>query len=145
MFGDKKSVLVPHFSDTGSETLFGTKKIPIPVPRFFPIPQKNEKFPVPVRHTLTNIHEHRSETRHGFHSARHSKTSKEEKWKVHIFHRTWIHDNLCDLITIKSDTGWHSRFLRCFFLMNAFQEGWIRKYKHLNIFVVKYILPDLVD
>ena len=27
--------------------------------------------------------------------------------------RTWIHDNLCCL-TIKSDTGQHSQFLRCF-------------------------------
>ena len=27
--------------------------------------------------------------------------------------RTWIHDNLCYL-TIKSDTGQHSQFLRCF-------------------------------
>ena len=27
--------------------------------------------------------------------------------------RHWIHDNLCDL-TIKSDTGQHSQFLRCF-------------------------------
>ena len=28
--------------------------------------------------------------------------------------RTWFHDNLCYL-TIKSDTGQHSQFLRCFF------------------------------
>ena len=32
--------------------------------------------------------------------------------------RTWIHDNLCDL-TIKSDTGQHSQFLQCFFLLFA--------------------------
>ena len=31
-----------------------------------------------------------------------------EFWQL----RTWIHDNLCDL-TIKSDTGQHSQFLRC--------------------------------
>ena len=30
--------------------------------------------------------------------------------------RTWIHDNLCDL-TIKSDTGQHLQFLRCFRLL----------------------------
>ena len=30
-------------------------------------------------------------------------------WKL----RTWIHDNLCYL-TIRSDTGQHSQFLRCF-------------------------------
>ena len=28
--------------------------------------------------------------------------------------RTWIHDNLC-CVTIKSDTGQHSQFLRCLF------------------------------
>ena len=32
--------------------------------------------------------------------------------------RTWIHDSLCDL-TIKSDTGQHSQFLRCFL-----SRGW---------------------
>ena len=32
--------------------------------------------------------------------------------------RTWIHDNLCYL-RIKSDTGQHSKFLRCFLLQNA--------------------------
>ena len=33
---------------------------------------------------------------------------------LHIWQsRTWIHDNLCYL-TIKSDTGQHSQFLRCF-------------------------------
>ena len=35
--------------------------------------------------------------------------------------RTWIHDNLCYL-TIKSDTGQHSQFLRCLFLQ--FQNTW---------------------
>ena len=33
--------------------------------------------------------------------------------------RTWIHDNLCYL-TIKSDTGQHSQFLRCFYHLMIF-------------------------
>ena len=32
--------------------------------------------------------------------------------------RTWIHDNLCCL-TIKSDTGQHSQFLRCFYFHSS--------------------------
>ena len=32
--------------------------------------------------------------------------------------RSWIHDNLCYL-TIKSDTGRHRQFLRCFFIMQV--------------------------
>ena len=43
-------------------------------------------------------------------------------WKRHWLQflqlRTWIHDNLCYL-TIKSDTGQHSQFLRCFLLFAA--------------------------
>jgi hypothetical protein len=38
--------------------------------------------------------------------------------------RTWIHDNLCCL-SIKSDTGQHSQFLRCF----TFHYGVSRKSK----------------
>ena len=34
--------------------------------------------------------------------------------------KTWIHDNLCYL-TIKSDTGQHSQFVRCFFI---FGKNW---------------------
>ena len=34
-------------------------------------------------------------------------------WLQFLQLRTWIHDNLCYL-TIKSDTGQHSQFLRCF-------------------------------
>jgi len=44
--------------------------------------------------------------------------------------RTWFHDNLCYL-TIKSDTGQHSQFLRCFIVVTellmlkcAFQPMW---------------------
>ena len=46
------------------------------------------------------------------------------QWTMDLWHlrhwlqfwqlRTWIHDNLCCL-TIKSDIGQHSQFLRCFF------------------------------
>ena len=49
---------VPNFSDTGSETFYRYQIWPIPVPRLFSgtnlfrYYQKNEKFPVPVRHTL---------------------------------------------------------------------------------------------
>ena len=35
--------------------------------------------------------------------------------------RTWIHDNLCYL-TIKSTTGQHSQFLRCFHKKDRFQQ-----------------------
>ena len=35
-------------------------------------------------------------------------------WLQFLQLRTWIHDNLCYL-TIKSDTGQHSQFLRCFY------------------------------
>ena len=52
------------------------------------------------------------------------KDNPDELW--HLRHwlqcwqlRTWIHDYLCYL-TIKSDTGQHSQFLRCFFLKAIF-------------------------
>ena len=35
--------------------------------------------------------------------------------------RTWIHDNLCDL-TIRSDIGQHSQFLRCFHFLCPFHK-----------------------
>ena len=38
-------------------------------------------------------------------------------WLQFLQLRTWIHDNLCYL-TIKSDTGQHSQFLRCFILQD---------------------------
>ena len=49
--------------------------------------------------------------------------------------RTWIHDNFCCL-TIKSDTGQHSQFLRCLFwalLESGLRFVWIR----LRIFLAK--------
>ena len=36
--------------------------------------------------------------------------------------RTWIHDNLCDL-TIKSNAGQHSQFLRCFDILRLIHWG----------------------
>ena len=66
-------------------------------------------------------------------------------WKL----RTLIHDNLCDL-TIQSDTGQHSQFLRCFqnslehWIGNLFSQGGITMYflllqslvtgRHHNVF-----------
>ena len=40
-------------------------------------------------------------------------------WLQFLQLRTWIHDNLCYL-TIKSDTGQHSQFLRCFFIYQVY-------------------------
>ena len=77
--GSEAFFLVPNLSDTGSETFFRYQIVPIPVPRLFPgtkffryrfrdffryqfvpipvaIPQKNEKIPVPVCHTLVDAY-----------------------------------------------------------------------------------------
>ena len=53
-----------------------------------------------------------------------SKSDPSDLWHLrHWLHfwqlRTWFLDNLCYL-TIKSDTGQHSQFLRCFFLFCTF-------------------------
>ena len=37
--------------------------------------------------------------------------------------RTWVHDNHCYL-TIKSDTGQHSQFLRCFLFLPETRISW---------------------
>ena len=52
--------------------------------------------------------------------------------------RTWIHDYLCDL-TIKSDTGQHSQFLRCFSPKVSIPEVKIGVLKNLLMFGEKYV------
>ena len=49
-------------------------------------------------------------------------------WLQFLQLRTWIHDNLCYL-TIKSDSGQHSQFLRCFRMFVA----WVSQISHVLV------------
>ena len=70
------------------------------------------------------------------------KTQSQDLW--HLRHwlqflqlRTWIHDNLCYL-TIKSDTGQHSQFLRCLLHFTPFfgNQQWKVKVESISYSVL---------
>ena len=55
--------------------------------------------------------------------------------------RNWIHDNLCYL-TIKSDTGQHSQFLRCFISMSSLKSLWYEIFRCLGWWKLNFCLES---
>ena len=70
--------------------------------------------------TFETFHQSDEETWHDQQRQRHSENTTTNTYEIEVWNcwhfrqlRTWVHDNHCYL-GIKSDTGQHSQFLRCF-------------------------------